>query len=157
MRRYHNDNDYWAIRQFLRETFLQYDRHEVCWPVYRWDYWRWYVNECICHFHLPAALFLWHTPAGALVALLHPDGPGEAFLEVAPAFRAPELEVELITMAETHYAVSQPDGTQKLTIWVHSSDTLRRQVLQRRGYTRGGQPECQRRRDLDRPLLPPVA
>ena len=49
-RRYRCEDDYWRIRSFLREVFLLHDRHEVCWPLYRWDYWRWYINENIFHF-----------------------------------------------------------------------------------------------------------
>jgi mycothiol synthase len=148
-RRYQSDDDYWSIRQFLRDVFVQNDRRELGWPLYRWDYWRWFVNDHVCHFNLRAALFLWHTSDGSLAAVLHPDGPGEALLEVAPTFRSPELEVELMTMAETHYAVQQPAGTQQLTIWAHAGDALRQQVLQRRGYRRGAYPVYQRRRSLD--------
>jgi hypothetical protein len=28
----------------LREVFLLNGRREVGWPLYRWDYWRWYIN-----------------------------------------------------------------------------------------------------------------
>jgi mycothiol synthase len=152
MRKYQRDDDHWKIRQFLREVFLLNDRHEFSWPLYRWDYWRWHVNENIYKFNLEAAIFLWETTDGRLVAALHPDGPGEAFLQVHPAFRTPELEVEMMTVAETQFATTQPEGRQKLYLWAHASDPLRQDLLTRRGYTRGKHPEYQRRRNMDMPI-----
>ena len=83
-RKYRCEDDYWRIRQFLREVFLLNDRRELSWPLYRWDYWRWHVNANIFRFSLEAAVFLWETAEGRLAAVLHPDGPGEAFLQVHP-------------------------------------------------------------------------
>ncbi len=152
MRKYQRDDDHWKIRQFLREVYLLNDRHEFSWPLYRWDYWRWHVNENVFQFNLEAALFLWETADGKLVAALHPDGPGEAFLQVHPAFRTPELEVEMMSVAETQFATTQPEGRQKLYLWAHASDPMRQDLLTRRGYTKGKHPEYQRRRDMSAPI-----
>jgi mycothiol synthase len=149
MRRYQNDDDYWKIRQFLREVFLMNDRREVCWSVYRWDYWRWHVNENIFRFDLNVAVFLWVTGSGYLAAVLHPESKGEVFLQVHPAFHTPELEVDMMSVAETQFAITQADGKQRLVIWVHESDQLRQDLLRRRGYSQCGQPEYQRRRCMD--------
>jgi len=151
-RKYQCEEDYWAIRAFLREVFLLNGRRELSWPLYRWDYWRWHVNENIFRFNLAAAVFLWETTDGRLAAVLHPDGPGEAFLQVHPAYRSAELEVEMMATAETQFATTQPDGGQRLTLWAHKHDGLRRDLLARRGYTLGKHPEYQRRRSLDRPI-----
>ncbi len=97
--KYSSEADYWSIRQFLREVFLLNDRREIGWPVYRWDYWRWHVNENIFQFNLEAAVWLWKTSDGRLAAVLHPDGAGEAFLLVHPAFHSIELDVVLILAA----------------------------------------------------------
>ena len=132
--------------------FLLNGRRELSWPLYRWDYWRWHVNENIFRFNLAAAVFLWETTDGRLAAVLHPDGPGEAFLQVHPAYRSAELEVEMMATAETQFATTQPDGGQRLTLWAHEHDGLRRDLLARRGYTLGKHPEYQRRRSLDRPI-----
>lgn len=148
-RKYQSENDYWAIRAFLREAFLLNSRRELCWPLYRWDYWRWHVNANIFRFDLSAAVFLWETDDGRLAAVLHPDAAGEAFLQVHPAYRSAELEVAMISTAETQFAVTQADGSQRLVIWVHEADALRRDLLQRRGYVKGDCPEYQRRRCLD--------
>ena len=151
-RKYRCEDDYWRIRQFLREVFLLNDRRELSWPLYRWDYWRWHVNANIFRFSLEAAVFLWETAEGRLAAVLHPEGPGEAFLQVHPDFRSAELEVAMLSVAETQFATTQADGSQRLVLWAHEGDTLRRDLLARRGYVRHGAPEHQRRRLMDQPI-----
>jgi mycothiol synthase len=153
MRKYRNDEDHWRIRQFLREVFLRNDRHEHSWPLYRWDYWRWHVNENIFKLSLEAAIFLWETDEGTIAAMLNPDGPSEAFLQVHPDFRSPELEVEMISVAETHFAITQPNGCQRLVLWSPAPDTLRQDILKRRGYIRSGAPEYQRRRAISTRIM----
>jgi len=44
LRTYQTEDDYWRIREFLREVFLLNDRHEYSWSLLRWDYWIWHVN-----------------------------------------------------------------------------------------------------------------
>ena len=80
--------------------------------------------------------FPWETGDGRLAAVLHPDGPGEAFLQVHPAWRSAELEVAMMSVAETQFAVTQADGCQRLVIWAHEGDALGQDLLQRRGYSR---------------------
>lgn len=151
-RKYKNDADGEKIRHFLRETYLLHGRREISWPVYRWDYWRWHVNENIFRFDLSAAIFMWETGEGRLAAVLNPDGAGEAFLQVHPDFHTPELDVEMLSAAETQFATTQADGSQRLMLWVHEIDSLRQDLLARRGYTKGKHPEYQRRRDMNLPI-----
>lgn len=151
-RRYRCEDDYWAIRAFLREVYLLHDRRAVCWPVQRWDYWRWHVNANRLHLSLEAAVFLWETMDGRLAAVLHPDGPDGACLQVHPALRSAELEVEMIATAETQFTTVQPDGSQRLVLWADEHDDLRQNLLTRRGYAIGPCPEFQRRRALTTPL-----
>jgi len=151
-RKYQNQTDDEKIRQFLREVFLLNNRREVGWQVYRWDYWRWHINANIYRFNLSAAVFLWETSDGRLAAVLHPGGAGEAFLQVHPAFHTPELEIEMMVAAETQFATMLAGGNQRLTIWAHESDSLRKNLLARRGYTRSGNPEYQWRREMSLPI-----
>jgi GNAT superfamily N-acetyltransferase len=152
-RKYQSDDDHWKIRSFLREVFLTNERREISWPLYRWDYWRWHVNENTFKFDLSAAIFLWETPAGRLAAVLHPDGAGEAFLQVHPEFHTPELEVEMLSAAETQFATTQADGSQRLVVWAHENDPVRQDVLQRRGYSKNKwPPEQQRCRAMNQPI-----
>ncbi len=78
--------------------------------------------------------WLWKTSDDRLAAVLHPDGAGEAFLQVHPAFHTLDLDVEMILAAETQYATTQSEGSQRLIIWVHETDLLRQDLLKRRGY-----------------------
>ncbi|WP_129628404.1 GNAT family N-acetyltransferase [Candidatus Oscillochloris fontis] len=151
-RKYQSDRDYWNIRTFLREVLLANDRREIGWPLYRWDYWRWHINENILKFNLSAAVFMWEAADGRLAAVLHPDGAGEAFLQVHPAFHCLELEVAMLSAAETQFATTQANGSQRLVVWAHEYDHVRQDVLKRRGYTKGKPPEYQRRREMSQPL-----
>ncbi len=151
-RKYQTEDDQQCIRQFLHETFFLNGRQEINWPVYRWDYWIWHINANIFHYDLSAAIFLWQNDRDQLMGVLNPDGPGEAILHVHPLFRTVDLEVEMMTTAETQYAITQPDGQQKLTIWCPEDDLVRRDILTRRGYTRQNFPEYQRRRYSSQPV-----
>jgi ribosomal protein S18 acetylase RimI-like enzyme len=152
MRKYRCEEDNECIRQFLRDVFLSNYRREYSWPLYRWDYWRWHVNANIFKFNLEAAVFLWETPDGKLAAVLNPEGTGEAFLQIHPDFRSPELEVSMMSVAETQFATTRPGGKQHLRLWAHANDTLRRDILQKRGYSLQGNPEFQRRRSMEIPI-----
>jgi hypothetical protein len=45
MRRYHNEDDYWQIRDFLRRVLQLNGHRQFSWPVARLDYWRWHLIE----------------------------------------------------------------------------------------------------------------
>jgi ribosomal protein S18 acetylase RimI-like enzyme len=87
--------------------------------------------------------------------VLNPDNPGEAFLQVDPDQRGIELEVAMMLKAETQYAVTQADGRQRLTVWCPAGDSLRQDILTRRGYIRQAGGEYQRRR-LNTQAVPEV-
>ncbi len=151
-RPYQTEADYWRIRAFLRETFELYDRRERNWTVARLDYWRWHVLYNCHEIATPDDLiFIWETAAGELVAVLNADGAGEAYLQTHPRFRTAELEMEMLALAEEKFT-SQRNGQQILTVWADSEDTLRIEILQRRGYARGRWTESQWRCDLAGPV-----
>jgi len=85
MRPYQTEDDYWRIREFLRVVSLRNDMRDFSWPLLRWDYWRWHVNENIYKLSLPEVVSLWETD-GRIIAMLNPDSPGEAFFQVHPDF-----------------------------------------------------------------------
>jgi mycothiol synthase len=60
-------------------------------------------------------------------------------------------------VAETQFAVSRPNGGQRLTLWTPATDMLRQDIFRRRGYARQAGPEYQRRRDMAKPLAPAPA
>lgn len=155
MRAYRGDEDYWRIRQFLRKVFPLNGYREHSWDVVRFDYWRWHGQENIEKFDLDQVIFIWETAGGEIAAVLHPEGKGEAFLQVHPAWRTPELERDMLAVAEQHLAVANQDGARSLTIWAQQTDTLRTEILAGRAYQPGKHPEYQRRQSLDRSFPQP--
>lgn len=151
MRAYDDDTDYWRIRQFLRQAFLLNDRHEFCWSLLRWDYWRWHIHENIFKFHLPEVVYLWESD-GRLAAVLNPDNPGEAFLQIYPTFHSATLLAEMLTVAEERLAITRPDGRHHLRIWTNAHDEMRQTVLGERGYEKTTPAEYMRRRPLAAPV-----
>lgn len=153
MRRYEAEDDYWQIRDFLRQVFRLNDRRELSWQAYRFDYWRWHGIENMGHGRLEEDVFLWETADGRIAAVLNREGPGNAFLQVHPGLRTQELEEEMLVVAEEHLAIPGPTGQQKLSVWANEHDDLRQDILTRRGYTKGDEPEYQQRRSLEAPIL----
>jgi ribosomal protein S18 acetylase RimI-like enzyme len=152
MRRYQVQDDYWRIREFLREVFLLNGRRELSWQVYRWDYWRWHGVENLDQGPLEEHVFIWETADGRIGAVLNPEGKGEVYLQVHPGFRRPELEEEMLVVAEECLPFTNSNNRRGLRIWANEGDTLRQEILMRRGYVRRECPELQRRRTLDAPI-----
>jgi mycothiol synthase len=150
-RRYRDEDDYWRIREFLRQVFRLNDRRERSWQVYRFDYWRWHEVENMGHGRLEEDVFMWETPEGQMAAVLNPEGKGQVYLQVHPGLRTPELEEEMLDLAEKHLTVPGPNG-RKLRVWANADDNLRQEILTRRGYTKSDWPEYQRRRPMSRPI-----
>jgi ribosomal protein S18 acetylase RimI-like enzyme len=152
LRTYRDEDDYWRIRKFLRTVTRCNERRSRSWDVVRFDYWRWHGNENIEHHRLEEVIFLWETGDGQIAAVLNPEGKGEAFLQVHPAFRTPQLEEQMIAVAEEHLTLSTADGRRQLRLWANADDVMRQELLKGRGYCRGNWPEYQRRRPLSMPV-----
>ena len=135
MRNYQSEEDYWCIREFLREVSLLNDRHDFAWSLLRWDYWRWHVNENIFHCKLEDVVTLWEAE-GRIAAMLNPDSPGEAFFQVHPAHHDSELLSEMLDVAEQKLATQKQEGRKELIAWVNEKDGLHTAILSRRGYVR---------------------
>jgi len=153
MRMYKDEEDYWRIRKFLRKIFFINDLQELSWHVAAFDYWRWHGIENLTHFRMEDVVFIWETEDEDIVAVLNPEDKGNAYLQVHPGFCTPELVEEMLIMAEKHLSIPGPDGDKKLLVWANHNDSVRHSILKRRGYTRSGLPECQRRRTLEEPIL----
>jgi mycothiol synthase len=152
MRPYQTEEDYWRIRAFLRQGMLLNGVREKSWHVARLDYWRWHVAaNCQDRDSIDGLVFLWETADGQIVAVLNAEGSGDAHLQVHPELRTPELEEEMLVVAEEHLPVDRGDKRVLMT-WTDDQDALRLAVLKRRGYTQGKWAEHQWRRDLDTPI-----
>lgn len=152
MRNYRDENDFWRIRNFLREVLVLNDLREKNWHVARLDYWRWHgLENCHSNDPLEEVTFLWETADGAIAAVLNPEEFGQVFLQIHPAFKTNNLEEEMIAFAEKRLSVTCA-GKHKIAIWVNSEDNLRLDLLKGRGYLKGKWTESQWRRDLDKPI-----
>jgi len=152
MRNYRDENDYWHIRQFLREVMIVNNLREFSWGVMRLDYWRGHlIANCESSDSLDKVTYLWETAAGQIAAVLNPEDRGNAFLQVHPAFKTRELEQEIISTAEEKLSIER-NGKRKLVIWTDSQDAMRIEILKARGFAKGKWVESQWRRDLDEPI-----
>lgn len=135
-RNYSTEDDYWRIRDFLREVMSLNGLRELSWHVARFDYWRWHGVENLGQGRLEETVFIWETPTGQIAAVLNPEEPGNAFLQVHPQYRTPELEEEMVALAEKHLAKANAIGGPQLRLWADSQDTLRHEILSRHGFRR---------------------
>ena len=152
MRGFRDPDDYWRIREFLRELFRLNGRRQHCWDVVRWDYWRCHTVDNTAPPRMQDDVMIWEAPNGRIAAVLNGEDRGQAFLQVHPDLRTPAREEEMLAMAEERLAVAGEDGRRTLRVWSGEHDDLRQELLVRRGHTRGKGPEYQRRRPLSRPI-----
>ena len=156
MRNYQTEEDYWCIRQFLRDVSLLNNRHDFSWSLLRWDYWRWHVNENIFQFELQDVVTLWEAD-GKIVAMLNPDSPGEAFFQIHPVFCEEVSIAEMLEVAEQGLSSTTANGKQQLIVWVNGNDRSAKELFTHRGYKRSEfSAEHMRRRHLIQPI-PEVA
>jgi ribosomal protein S18 acetylase RimI-like enzyme len=142
------------MRAFLRELLVRNHQIQHSWHVARLEYARWHSCLNCAHVGLEEVAWLWERE-GQLVAFAMPDGgPGEAHFCVDPDLRTPELEEEMLTVAEEQLAAPQPTGARRLCVWAQADDAHRQELLVRRGYAKEGWAESQWRRRLDSPLRP---
>jgi len=153
MRNYRDENDFWRIRQFLREVFLLNNRLEHSWHVSRWEYFRWHLFEnCGLGNPLEKTISIWETPDGQIAAVLNPVDPNEAFIHIHPAFRTADLEQEIILHAERIFNNIRFDGSRRLYVPVDEDDAFRKNILKQLGYAGIGNLGWEHYRDLDAPL-----
>jgi ribosomal protein S18 acetylase RimI-like enzyme len=151
MRCYQTEEDYWKIRQFLREVSLLNGRHDYSWSLLRWDYWRWHVNENIFHLNLTDVIRLWEIN-GQIAAMLNPDSPGEAFFQIHPVLGA-DLPLSQMLDAAEQSLPSLEDGRKQLITWVNAGDQPMKQLFSERGYVRSKfLAEHMRRRPFSMPV-----
>ena len=149
---YQCEKDSPRIRRFLRKVSLLNDRHDYSWPLLRWDYWVWHVNMNIFHMKLEEVIYLW-TIDGTIIAMLNPDSPGEAFFQVHPACPTEPLLSEMLDVAEAKLPKQTQDSRKELIAWVNAQDTLHKDILTRRGYSRSKfNAEHMRRRFMTQPI-----
>lgn len=157
MRPYENEEDYWRMRQFLRQVMVLNGRREYSWHVARLDYWWYFINADLLKIDPAESVFLWESEDGELAAALNPEGRGQAFLQIHPAYCSHELAEAMITVAEERLAVEK-EGVRKVWVYSDAHNQGRHEILGRRGFQRVERPEereYQHRCNLDEPLPTP--
>jgi mycothiol synthase len=152
LRTYRDENDYWQIREFLQQVSLLNDRHDYSWSLLRWDYWRWHGIENMLHFRLQDIITLWEMN-GQIVAMLNPEGMGEAFFQIHPAFHTEVSLAEMLDVAETKLSKRNGHGKTELVVWVNGEDEAAKSLFNQRGYARSEwSAEHMRRRFMTQPI-----
>lgn len=141
MRPYRSEEDYWRMRQFLRDVMLLNNLHQYSWHVARLDYWWWFAQPDLEKMNLEEVMFFWETETGEIAAILNPEGKGQAYLQVHPKYRTPELEEEMIATAEKNLKHPNREGRQRSLVYANSKDTLRHEILKQHGYQKVERPE----------------
>ncbi|MCP4428988.1 MAG: hypothetical protein GY803_31270, partial [Chloroflexi bacterium] len=107
--------DFWRIRQLLQET---YPITPLCfnWEVRRWDGRRFYDADPSWEASQINIGQMWETEDGRLIGAVHPDGKGDAHLQIHPDYR--HIEEAMIAWAETHLSVpAEENERQRLDIY----------------------------------------
>lgn len=141
-RSYRDNEDYWHIRTFLRDLNMLNDRLEWCW----------HGVENIDQFSLEHVVWLWETGDGQIRAVLNPESPGQAFLQIHPVNQSLDLINEMISVAEQQIVLHTAKGKKNLTVWAVSDDAMRQMSLISRGYHKTSYQERMRWRSLDDPI-----
>jgi len=157
MRRYQRADDYWRIREFLRNVFLMNNRVQASWELARFDYWRWHGILNMGDGTLEDDVFIWENDKGEIVAVLNREAPGSVFLQTHPDFGTDVLQTEMLAVAEQHLTVTAGDNRRSLHVWAETEDSRLKKLLSTRDYAicELKKPEHQRRRFLTKPVSRP--
>ena len=140
-RPYKSTEDYWRIRQFLREVMLLNNLHQYSWHVARLDYWWWFIQPDLEKMTLEESIFFWETETREVAAILNPEGKGQAYLQIHPKYRTPELVEEMIVTAEEHFKHPNREGKMRVLVFSDSKEAMRHEILKQRGYQKVDRPE----------------
>jgi len=131
-RPFHGDRDYLRVRRLLIDSY-PITPTGLNWEVRRWDGWRFYDANPVLDKDKENKVHLWLTDDETLVGAVHPEGKGDAFLEIHPDYR--HIEEAMVVWAEENLARPTADGKQhELRIFVYDYDRARQFMLERRGY-----------------------
>jgi mycothiol synthase len=136
MRSYQGEGDYWKIREFLRRVLKVNKGQELNWQAERFDYWRWHGIENLGHGSLETDVFIWEDEGDQIQAVLNPEEPGCAYLQVDPRFRTPSLEQQMVVIAEENLAVTNSGKRPRLNIFAGEHDEMRQEILSNHGFQR---------------------
>lgn len=154
---YQTEEDYWRVRNFLRDVFMLNDRLENSWHVARLDHWRYhFIDTCHVIESVRSGMAMWKTSDGKMAAVVTGLGMGEFRLHIHPGYLTSEVVEGMLSWVETHLAVID-DGSYLVCLPVYEQDHFLQEILVRSGYTRQSGKSRHWWRDLDAPVeLAPV-
>lgn len=124
------DDDWWAIRELLVRSHAA-SPVSWNWDVRRWDGSRFHNEVPELPTWFTDGIGLWEDASGRLVAAVHAEGGGEAFLELDPDWR--HLQPAMLDWAEARLAAAR-DGRRILEVPAWDYDLPLRTLLRERGY-----------------------
>lgn len=149
----YGDEDFWRVRELLvRLTPVAPPWHN--WDVRWWDGRFFYNLAGRWDSAYVDLIRLWETGDGTLVGCVNCEHPGDAWIQVDPAYRF--LEPEMIAWAETSLAGPNLDGQGAvLEFVVLEYDALRQRLLTECGYRKMPEWSMFRRMHLPARPFPP--
>ena len=130
-RTFQGDGDFGRVHHLLIETYSIIPVG-FNWDIRRWEGKRFYGDDPEWDPQWEKTFCLWETGNSQLIGAIHPEGRGDAHLQIHPDYR--HIEGEMIAWAEAHLAVPTEDGKRQLHTYVFEYDTYRQRLLTERGY-----------------------
>ncbi len=151
-RPFQDDDDFWKVRDLLSRTYPTAPP-AFNWEIRRWDGWRFYNSKPDFDPHWRDQVRVWETTDGELVGVVHPEGIGDAHLDVNPQYR--HIEADMIAWALDHLPSHVSNGNKRiLRILAHEYDSLRCRLLEQFGFEKTTTGEIQRRLRLSDKHVP---
>lgn len=132
-RSYRDENDFWAIRDLLLSTY-PITPTGFNWEIRRWDGWMFHREDPFTIARLAELVHIWETETGQVVGAVHPEGSGDATLQLHPEYR--HIESDMIATAVKKLSIPIEDGRRKLDTYVFEYDTPRQRLLVEHGFER---------------------
>ncbi len=148
------EEDWQRVRRLLIETF-PLTGPGFNWDFRRWDGWRFQWEKTELTPQWDKAIHLWETAEGRLVGLVHPERPGDAYIDLHPDFRF--LEEEMLTWAEENLPVPGEESDQlRLETFAFEHDARRVRLLAQHAFQKMPERGCLRRMYFGAYMLPAV-
>ena len=142
------------MRRLLIETF-PLTRPGFNWDFRRWDGWHFHREDTAITPEWGKRIHLWETQEGRLVGLVHPEGTGDAYIELHQDFRF--LEEEMLSWAEDNLpAPGEGPGQRRLETFAFEHDAPRLHLLVKHGFEKQPYSGCLRRMFFGNYPLPQV-
>lgn len=124
-----SEDAFWQVRAFLIDV-ESITPFGLNWEVRRWEGKYFYAEKPGWRAGWRAQM--WLAADGRIAAVVHPEGQGDAHIQIHPDFR--HLEPELVEWAEEQLAAEADDGKKALSMSVLTYDVWRQRVLAERGF-----------------------